>query len=177
MKASKIFSKIRLNIKSQFGRKEKILATILLVFFISLGLFTRVYKKGTFFFRQGEKEAVALGKEYGQLKKVDNFYYFNRKETYFAVKGQNQENEVLYVLLPQNGKTADILKEAEGISENEALKIALKEKNIQQITKIGLGKLEDQIVWEITARSSKNQLVYLYLDFKTGKISQEITNI
>lgn len=163
--------------KPRFGKKEKVLTMIIGVFLIFLIFFFVIYYKGTVFYRQGEKESIALAKKYGDVTKPLDFYYFNREMTYFSVKGENSQKEIVYVLIPENSEKVQVLKEKDGISYDEALEIGLKQDNVKQIDKLGLGKIDDEVVWELTGHNNGNQLVYYYLNFKNGGLRQKIENL
>lgn len=173
LKLLRIFSSFKMYLQTNFGTKEKIITVILLVVILLLILFQLVYKDSTTFYRLGKREATVIAKKYGEINEVLDFYYFNRGETFFSVKGRNKKNELIYVVMPQNGNNAYVLKEKDGLSDNEALKKGLEEKNVKQINKIGLGKYKNDIVWELTAKNKKDELVYYYYDFKNGKLVHE----
>lgn len=163
--------------RSIFGLKEKILASILAVLVLAIILFSIVLVRSTRPFNQARQEAEALALQYGKISEPDAFYYYNRSGEYYGVKGKSTSGEMTYALIPQDGKEITILKEKDGTSDNQAMKIALATGNVVTITKVSLGKKDDQVVWEITGKDQNKQLVYFLIQFTDGQVLSEIQNI
>lgn len=163
--------------KSTLGLKEKILIGIL-IFLVCVLLFGSIFLiRGTRPYNRSQKEAEELALQYGKITEPEEFYYFNRKSQYFAVKGKTAAGKTTYALIPEDGKEITILKDSEGISENEALKIATSDNGKASFLKVGLGKEQDEIVWEISGKDEQGKWLYYLISFKEGKIVSKIQDI
>ena len=111
------------------------------------------------------------------MTSVSDYYYFFRQDVYYATKGKNAAGQTLYTVIPKDGKEITVLNEKDGVSDNAAMRTALNEGTMTAITKVGLGKIDDAFVWEITGTDKAGALVYLTIGFKDGKVIKEINNI
>ena len=99
---------------------------------------------------QAKKEAYLVAKKYGNVRKAEDFYVFNRKQTYYTIYGTNKRGQEVYVITSQNGKKVNIYAQDKGISVNKAKNIVKVERNPKKITKTSLGLVNNKPVWEVT---------------------------
>ncbi|MBF8808299.1 MAG: DUF5590 domain-containing protein [Enterococcus lacertideformus] len=126
---------------------------------------------------QAKAEAIEIAKKYADLEEVDHFYWFTRKKTYFSLTGKNDKGQEIAVIIPKSGEKVKVLDQKNGLTEQEAKqKIAETHPEIQ-IEKVALGMYNDQTVWEIIGKNSKDQLNYYLLSFESGKEVKTITGI
>ena len=126
---------------------------------------------------QAKKEAYLVAKKYGNVRKAEDFYVFNRKQTYYTIYGTNKRGQEVYVITSQNGKKVNINAQDKGISVNKAKNIVKVERNPKKITKTSLGLVNNKPVWEVTYLNNQNNICYDLISFKTGKIIKSIQNI
>lgn len=163
--------------KSQLGKKEKVML-VLVVIMLLIMLFTTIFLiRGTRPFNRAKAEAEELALTYGKIKEPEEFFYYQRNGVYYAVKGENNQGKLVYALIPEDGKEITILNRSDGISEDEALKIAQEDNPKASFLKIGLGKEEDQVVWEISGKSDNGTWLYYLISYKDGTIISKVTNI
>ncbi|MFD1317398.1 cell wall elongation regulator TseB-like domain-containing protein [Loigolactobacillus zhaoyuanensis] len=122
------------------------------------------------------REAVTLAKKYGHVTTVDDFYWFNRKQSYLTVAGQTKQQPV-FVIIAQKGGKITVLNQSSGISRNTALKQVWRTQAPKKVYNATLGLYQKKPVWEIAFADKNGHLGYQTLDFKTGKSVKLIKNI
>lgn len=162
--------------KSRFGTKEKVLVIILAVL-VTVIVFTSIFLvRGTRRYNWARQEAEELARQYGKITTVDQFYYFNREEQYFAVLGETAQGKSVYALIPEDGKEITILPAGEGISENQALTVVQEAHPELTALKVGLGKKNEDVVWEVSGKKG-DTWTYILLSFNDGTVLSTIENI
>ncbi|MEY8445158.1 DUF5590 domain-containing protein [Enterococcus ratti] len=167
--------------KEQETVKEKVINRVLLGLIIAL--LAIIVFSSIFYLRssrprmQAKKEAIEIAKKYADLKKVEHFYWFTRKNTYFSLTGENEKGQAIAVIIPKSGERVKVLDQKSGLTEQEAKQKIMETHPEIQIEKIALGMYENQAVWEVVGKDSNEQLNYYLLSFETGKEVKTITGI
>ncbi|MCB5952612.1 DUF5590 domain-containing protein [Enterococcus sp. BWT-B8] len=151
-----------------------VLVAILLTVIVMLSIF---YIRATHPMAQAKREAVKIAEEYTELETVDNFYWFNRKETYFTVTGKDASGKEIIVVVPEKSGNVTVLNQEDGISEDQAKQMVAQSYKEEEIQKANLGLFDGEVVWEIVAKSEEGPLNYYLITFKEGKEVNVIQNI
>lgn len=123
------------------------------------------------------KQTIALAEKYAHLHSPGQFYIYNRESTYYAISGKNQHNQSIIVIVPQHGGKLRVLKQASGITADEARAMTKSNRNPREILKVAPGIFNDKAVWEVTYRNQKGNLCYDLINFKNGQYVQNINNL
>lgn len=153
--------------RKEFRRiiRALVLTFILLFFFVLFVLFYVRVQRPT---QQATREALAIAEKYAQLDKVDAFYKFVRRETYFSFTGTNQDNEAIAVIIPKSGGDVVILEQSVGLSEEEVRQRVAQTHQEVTIEKVALGLYEKEPVWEVTTKQADGLFTYYLLSFQDG---------
>lgn len=127
--------------------------------------------------KRAKNEAVEIAEKYANLTTLDNFYWYNRDETYFSLTGKNNENKEIVVIIPQKGDRVIVLDQTDGLTEAQAREVVTSYRPKQEITDVSLGVFEDKNVWEVTTRNKSNQMNYYLLSFEDGTVIKSIENV
>jgi uncharacterized protein YpmB len=118
----------------------------------------------------GEEKAVSIAKKEVGLVKITNTDYYHGMSSYNVFEGTDKKGEKWIVWVPEKKKEKVIARrKSDGISQDKALQIFLKDKKPKEILKVKLGAEKDVPLWEITYIDQENRYSYYYLDFKDGK--------
>ncbi len=160
-------------------KKESRITIILLVcialLLAILALFSVTYFKATQPMKQAKQEATALAEKYGDVTQVDAFYRYTRNDTYYAIFGENKNNQAVIVLIPSSGKNVQVLNQSDGLSMQQAKAVVAKTAPKDTFERASLGMNEKQIVWEIVTKDESNQYHYYLVQFSDGKLVSEIS--
>lgn len=118
---------------------------------------------------QAKAEATEIAEKYANIKTVDKFYWFTRKETYFSILGKDDTNKEVAVIIPKSGDKVKVVDQKDGLSQNQAEQLVLSEQPKESILKSSLGLYEKEPVWEIVTENSKGDLTYYLISFSDGK--------
>lgn len=127
--------------------------------------------------QQAKREAVQMAEKYADLETVDQFYWFNREQTYFTVVGKNKSQEEIIVVIPKSGDKVRVLAQKDGLNEEQAEATVKTNDPDLTIEKANLGIYRDQTAWEITAKDDQGAIYYYLLSFNDGKIMKVIKKI
>lgn len=127
--------------------------------------------------QQAKREAVQMAEKYADLETVDQFYWFNREQTYFTVVGKNKSQEEIIVIIPKSGDKVRVLAQKDGLTEVQAEETVKTNYPDMTIEKANLGIYRDQTAWEITAKDDQGAIYYYLLNFNDGKIIKVIKKI
>lgn len=154
-------------------REKKINRILMIAIFIMLAIIlltSLFYLKATNPYRQARSEAVKIASQYGKLDSVDDFYWFNRKKTYFSVGGTDDAGKKKYVIIAQKGGKVKVVNQKDGFNEAEIRQVFNKLHPDEAILKVNLGQYDSRIAWEVV--TEQNQ--YYLFDFETGKAIQKV---
>lgn len=104
--------------------------------------------------RLSDKEKSSqIAKQYADLQTVETFAYYNAKESYYSLIGQDSQGRQLAVLVGRGRDQVRAFELDQGISQAEAESLA-QENGAGQIDKTTFGYLDGQPVWEIKSGKS-----------------------
>ncbi|MGM0213628.1 cell wall elongation regulator TseB-like domain-containing protein [Enterococcus sp. AZ109] len=124
--------------------------------------------------QQAKKEAYDLAQQYAKLETMENFYWFNREQTYFTVTGVDQSGKDIVVIIPKSGENIQVLNAADGLSEDAVIQQMQAAYPEITVEKAALGKFRDQPAWEITGKDGQGTISYYLFSFENG---EEIQNV
>jgi uncharacterized protein YpmB len=148
-----------------------ILAIVLFLFVSFLLFFFKAYQP----MLVAKTQVRAIAKSAAGMQKVKKFYHFNRKKTYYAMQGRDNNNQEIYVIVPESGLKITVIKKDQGITEEEAA--SLIKKSAQKVISTNIGLYDDKPVWEVITKSDSKKFNYYLLDFKTGKNVKKMKGI
>ncbi len=119
--------------------------------------------------QQAKREAVQMAEKYADLKMVDQFYWFNREETYFTVTGENSAGDAIIVIVPKSGEKIRVLDQKAGLTKEQVSQTFEKKHPNLIFEKANLGIYRKQTTWEITAKDEQGAIYYYLLAFDDGK--------
>lgn len=96
--------------RNEKRRRHPVRLTIVIIILIALCGWG-IYALGNHPKNESQQQAVALAKKYAHLKQADDFYIYNREQTYYTVTGKNQKNQSILVLIAKKGGNIRILKQ------------------------------------------------------------------
>ncbi|RHH66534.1 peptidase [Vagococcus sp. AM17-17] len=153
-------------------RENRVIKYLTITLIAIIVIISVIMYQSTATYRSTKRQAVEIAKNLGHINKVDEFYWFTRQENTYSVVGKDDKNEEKIVMIPENGKEALVVYANKGINQDDAIQAVLDTKETKKIKKVSLGLFKDEPVWEITAESKDNHLVYYLVDFYSGKIEE-----
>jgi uncharacterized protein YpmB len=148
--------------------KKWILATALAVVAVIL-YSVYIYKDTMNGKLEGEAKAISIATQQADLSKVTAVDYYHGVSSYKIVQGTDKKGAHWIVWVPDKKGKVLIRKLRDGISQQEAIQIVMKERNPKEIVKVKLGAESDIPLWEITYIDQENRYTYYYLNFIDGK--------
>lgn len=124
-----------------------------------------------------QTRVTALAKSKANLTTVSNFFIYNQERTYYSVAGVNNKNQQLLVIVPANSNHVTVLKQSSGITSREATQVVQKRHQIRRVLHTALGIYKKAPVWEVAYYNTKGKLNYALVNFKTGKIVEQMNNL
>lgn len=115
-------------------------------------------------FTAAKKHAEEVAQNYAGVTNISQVAIYNGKETYYAVQGQNQSGEAVFVLVPETSSDIFVYRATEGISQADAIQRA-QENGAGTASRTVLGYEDGHAVWEVKAGTA-----YYLIDFKTGEL-------
>ena len=158
-------------------RRIKILLSIIAVLLVVIVSGIIVYIRSTNPMTQAKKEAIEIAQKSANLTSVDEFYSFNRKETYFSVTGKDKDGTELAVIIPKAGEKVTVLEQKDGISEEQIRQVIATDYSNEKIQKISLGIFKDKPAWEVVTKNAKGTLSYYVLSFEKAEELSAIRDI
>ncbi|WYJ92437.1 hypothetical protein A5888_004210 [Enterococcus sp. 9E7_DIV0242] len=142
------------------------LVAILLTIIVMLSIF---YIRSTHSKSQARKEAVKIAEEHAQLDSVEDFYWFNRDETYFGLTGKDASGNEIVVIIPEKGGDILTFDQEEGLTEGQAKQVVKERYGEENVQKVNLGMFDGKAVWEVVCKSSEGALNYYLIAFENGE--------
>lgn len=157
--------------------KQKILmgVSVFLLLFISISIIFVI--KAHRPIGQAKKEAVAIAKKHSSLVQADDFYWYNRDETFYTVAGRDKSGAPLLVVVPKKGETINTYKQSDGLTKDEAIAVVTEKGNAHKVTRINFGLLEDEPIWEVLTEDENGAISYYSVSFETGEIITIVKNV
>ncbi|WP_144511363.1 DUF5590 domain-containing protein [Bacillus sp. FJAT-22090] len=130
-------------------------------------------------FKDANNNAEEYATKNNLLAKVDDSYVYNSTTTFHTVIGTTSKGVKKAYFIPEKA-TKDAIMEVklqDGISKEQAIKLALEKEKNSKLLHAKLGVEEIGPVWEITYVNEKNNLNYVYLLFDNGDWWKRISNL
>ncbi|MGT2910648.1 cell wall elongation regulator TseB-like domain-containing protein [Streptococcus cameli] len=118
-------------------------------------------------FELAREHAVTVAKQYAGVSEVSNVNIYNGLETYYTVRGKTDQQEDVYIFVPEESSNLYVFPVRDGISEQEAISIAT-EQGASDIDKTQVGIRDQEPIWEI-----KSGTTYYIIDFETGELLEK----
>ncbi|ETA74770.1 DUF5590 domain-containing protein [Ligilactobacillus equi] len=149
-----------------------------------LGAMLYIYIAAQLPYFNAKRQAQNVAAKYAKITKVDDFYWFERGDDYYAISGRDQKGESYYVVMAVKDRKiskVNIYSQNKGISVQQARQLVAKNRHPQKITQVALGmwtqKKHKFPVWEVTYYNKNHQLCYDVISFKEGTVIQTIQNL
>lgn len=169
--------------RNKMGRVERktkrnkhliILGIIVLILVIIWGF----YMIARIPYREARNEAFQMAEKYAKVENIDNFYIYNRNQTYYTIEGENNNHQEVFVVIPKKGNRVDIYEKDKGISLKKARQIVQNKYNPQKIKQVVFGMKSGKTpIWEVAYENQQGNLCYAEVAFKNGNVLQNITNL
>lgn len=150
------------------------LVAILLTIIVMLSIF---YIRSTHSMSQAKREAVKIAEEHAQLETVDQFYRYNRDETYFGLTGKNADGAEIVVIIPEKGGDILTFNKEDGLSEGQVNQLVKDRYGEGTIQKSNLGIFKEEAVWEVVCKTADGSLNYYLIAFENGEEVNAVLNI
>lgn len=141
-----------------------LIGVIVLILVFGFAIYSEILNSKTI----GHDEAIARAKKDGYIEKAIETSSYHRKESFIVIKGINDEDETVFVFVPEEGELT-VVKADDGITEKQARQLLRERVQYKRIMSVQLGIEDGSPLWEITYIDDKDRLTYYYLDFKTGE--------
>ncbi|WP_026673080.1 cell wall elongation regulator TseB-like domain-containing protein [Alkalihalobacterium bogoriense] len=100
---------------------------------------------------------------------VDTVEFYHGTESYFVIKGVNEQNENVIVWINKEDRDSIIVRNAaDGITKEQVRSFALSELDPKKIISIRLGYENNRTVYEITYIDEEDRYSYYYMTFSDG---------
>lgn len=156
---------------------NRILLTVLGIVVVLLLLIFGGIHHATSPITKAKAQSVKIAKQYAGLKTDNGFYWTNLDQTYYTVAGKNNQNQSVYIIVPQKGGHVVALQQSNGMSRDQALSQVWSKQHPKKVLSAALSVFNGNPAWVISYMNQKGQLCYETLSFKTGKVLQSIENI
>lgn len=117
----------------------------------------------------GEAKAITVATEEANLTNITSVDYYHGISSYKIIQGTDTKGVHWIVWVPEKKGKVLIKKLNDGVSQQEAIQIVMKERNPKEIVKVKLGAESDIPLWEITYIDQEDRYTYYYLNFIDGK--------
>lgn len=113
------------------------------------------------------------------LAEVNETYVYNSVATFHTVIGSTSKGEQKAFFVPDDATKESTMEVSlkDGITEKQAIKMALENEKSSEILHVKLGVEEVGPVWEIAFINEENSLNYVYILFNKGDWWKRISNL
>ncbi|ANZ99995.1 hypothetical protein BFC22_07725 [Carnobacterium divergens] len=136
-----------------------------------------IYYQGNHPMSKAKSEAIDIAKSETDLKEVDNFYWYNGKETYFTVTGKTNKNKAIIVIIAKKGGKTTVIDADKAISEGQARSMTREAKNPEKILESRIGMDKKVPIWEVAYQEKNGRLGYHVITLEDGEYIRDIGNI
>ncbi|MFJ7826295.1 DUF5590 domain-containing protein [Psychrobacillus sp. NPDC096623] len=159
--------------------KRWLLFIVIFAFSLTLVLSLLIYFQAKSPFSDAADQAQTYALEKKLLAHVEKTYVYNNNSTFLTVVGTTAKGEKKAYFLPEKQSDEKIMEVSldEGISEQQAIDLAMKDIKDGKLLHAKLGVEEIGPVWEITYVNSQDNLNYVYLLFDNGEWWKRISNL
>ena len=164
----------RIQKKIKRNKKLMVLMIIILIFVLLWG----VYMVAQIPYHEAKNETFQMAKKYAKVENINNFYIYNRNQTYYTIQGKNNNGQEVYVVIPKKGNRVDIFAKNKGISAIKANTIVKQNEAPKKIIHTVFGMKDDKTpLWEVAYLNKNNELCYAQISFKSGKVLQVLNDL
>lgn len=153
---------------------KKIAIIIFLAAAAAVWLAASTYKAAIDPKAESEQKAVEAAKDAANLTDISRVDTYYGTKTYYVIMGSNRKKEKQIVWVPEKKGKIIIKKQKAGITESEARKITMEEKNPRRILASTPGIEGGVPIWEIKYVDQDNRYCFYYLYYKNGKLKRSI---
>lgn len=159
--------------------KKWLLFIVIFAFSLTIIISLLIYFQAKSPFSDATDAAESYALENNLLAQVDETYVYNNTSTFYTVIGTTAKGEEKAYFLPDNQSDEKIMEVSldEGISEQQAVDIAMKDVKDAKLLHAKLGVEKIGPVWEITYVNADDKLNYVYLLFDNGEWWKRISNL
>ena len=159
--------------------KKWFLFIVIFVLSLTVIISLLIYFQAKSPFANAKDEAESYVLDNNLLAQVDKAYVYNNTSTFHTVIGTTAKGNKKAYFLPDKQSDEKIMEVnlEEGISEQQAVDLAMKDVKGGKLLHAKLGVEEIGPVWEITYVNAKDNLNYVYLLFDNGEWWKRISNL
>jgi uncharacterized protein YpmB len=165
------------NKKFELQKGEKILLTVIIVLLVGIVSVAMLFITANNPRSTAKSEATRIAKKYAHVDKVENFYMYTRKDTYYTIQGVDNQKREVYVIVPKDGAKVTVLQASTGISADQAKANAVQNFGASSAVEANLGIWKENPVWEVEGKTSNGNIIFYLFDFKTGKLVDKSKSI
>jgi uncharacterized protein YpmB len=147
------------------------------ILLLIIALFSIVYIRALNPVKLAEEKAIAAANKKVKLVEIQDVQIYNGNETYYVLKGINQQKQKVIVWVSAKNGDVTVRKAKDGITQQQAVTKLLQEENPQKIISVKLAMIKKQQCWEIYYLSHNNLINYYYVDFETGEWLRKVENM
>jgi uncharacterized protein YpmB len=154
---------------------KKTLITLIItvaILIIAAWVFASTYSAAREQYMDGHEESKELALEKGKLSKIETIETYNGQIKYHVMSGENNNNEKVYVWVPQTKKNETVIvkKQSSGITEEQAIAKVNQAYNPANIVDVKLGMDEGIPIWEVKYRDKSERYTFDFVNFYDGEI-------
>lgn len=147
------------------------------ILLLIIAIFSIVYLRALNPVKLAEEKAIAAANKKVKLVEIQDVQIYNGNETYYVLKGINQQKQKVIVWVSAKNGDVTVRKAKDGITQQQAVTKLLQEENPQKIISVKLAMIKKQECWEIYYLSHNNLINYYYVDFETGEWLRKVENM
>lgn len=158
-------------------KRNLVMGLIGLLFILIVGSYSIFYQSQRPIV-QAESEATQIAKQAADVQKVEDFFWYNGTEaTYFAVSGYTIDNEMVYVVIKQDGGQTWVFSADEIVTEDEAKAIVQAAREPSDMLEARIGIADEEPFWEVAYKDENGRLNYYQLSAKSGQKMKEYMDV
>ena len=159
--------------------KKWLLFIVVFALSLTIILSLLIYFQANSPFSDSAEKAESYALDNNLLAQVDKTYVYNNTSTFHTVIGTTAKGKEKAYFLPDKQSDEKIMEVSldEGISEQQAVDLAMKDVKDGKLLHAKLGVEEIGPVWEITYVNAEDNLNYVYLLFDNGEWWKRISNL
>jgi uncharacterized protein YpmB len=156
---------------------RKLIWVLVVILLIISSLLSYTYIQAMKPLKSSEELAIKIVLEETNLVSIDDFEEYHGLESVLVVKGKNKSGESLIAWIPEDKEEITVRKEADGITEKDAIKKVEQLSEPTKIMDVRLGMEKGIPLWEVYYLSDSNLINYYHVDFETGEWLKKIENL
>lgn len=159
--------------------KKIIMIAVALMLTVIVGSVS-IYTTGNKSYRESREQAAEIAEKKAGIEKVDEFYWYNGKKSYYTVVGSTKKKDNKVVIINSDKDTSGntvVLDQGDTITRKQAIQLTNQAKKTVQIIEARIGMEEDTPIWEVAYKHENGHLGYYVVSLKTGEWIKDIENI